>query len=129
MVLPLGAGSFDLVTAVAVLHHLPLRAGLTRLRDLVVPGGMLVVVGLYRADGLVDAAWSAVGMVASLAMRCVRGWHPMTARMASPEQTLREIRKEAGKLLPGVKVRRRVLFRYTLVWRRPAVTGEGACFG
>ncbi|GAA1403660.1 class I SAM-dependent methyltransferase [Oerskovia paurometabola] len=42
------AGPFDLVTTVATLHHLPLDAGLRRLRDLVAPGGTLAVVGLTR---------------------------------------------------------------------------------
>jgi hypothetical protein len=35
---PLEAGSFDLVSAVASLHHMGARAGLARLRDLVAPG-------------------------------------------------------------------------------------------
>jgi SAM-dependent methyltransferase len=47
---PLEAGSFDLVSAVASLHHMDARAGLTRLRDLVAPGGVLVVIGLGRPD-------------------------------------------------------------------------------
>ncbi|MET9284918.1 class I SAM-dependent methyltransferase [Nocardia beijingensis] len=40
------AGSFDVVTTVATLHHVPLRAGITALRRLVAPGGVLAVVGL-----------------------------------------------------------------------------------
>src|SRR5450759_3945001 len=46
LTLPLEPGSFDAVTAVAVLHHLDCVEGLTRMRDLVRPGGMLGVVGL-----------------------------------------------------------------------------------
>ncbi len=116
---PLQVGSFDLVTAVAVLHHLPLRAGLERLRELVAPGGVLVVVGLYRAEGVVDAAWSGVGLVASLAMRLVKGRPGASAmRLAEPRETLGEIRQDAGKVMPECVVRRRLLFRYTLVWHR-----------
>src|SRR5690242_15942401 len=41
---------FHLVSAVASLHHMDARAGLLRLRSLVAPGGVLVVVGLARPD-------------------------------------------------------------------------------
>ena len=47
---PLEAGSFDLVSAIASLHHMDARAGLARLRDLVAPGGVLVVIGLAKLD-------------------------------------------------------------------------------
>ena len=47
-------GPFDLVTCVAVLHHMDLRVGLERLRDLTAPGGKLVVVGLARPASPVD---------------------------------------------------------------------------
>jgi 2-polyprenyl-3-methyl-5-hydroxy-6-metoxy-1,4-benzoquinol methylase len=40
---------FDLVSAVAALHHMDAREGLLRLRSLVSPGGVLVVVGLARS--------------------------------------------------------------------------------
>jgi 2-polyprenyl-3-methyl-5-hydroxy-6-metoxy-1,4-benzoquinol methylase len=40
------ANSFDLITAVATLHHLPLRPALERFRDLLKPGGVLAFIGL-----------------------------------------------------------------------------------
>jgi SAM-dependent methyltransferase len=49
--LPFPLGGFDLVTAVASLHHMDTAAALTRMRDLLRPGGVLVVIGLAR-DGL-----------------------------------------------------------------------------
>lgn len=36
---PFADCSFDLITAVATLHHLPLRPALARFRDLLKPGG------------------------------------------------------------------------------------------
>src|SRR6516165_6386060 len=38
--------SFDLVSAVASLHHMDARSGLIRIRRLVARGGVLVVIGL-----------------------------------------------------------------------------------
>jgi SAM-dependent methyltransferase len=40
--------SFDLVTAVASLHHMDAAAVLEHMRDLLRPGGVLAVVGLAR---------------------------------------------------------------------------------
>ena len=42
--------AFGLVSAVASLHHMDAREGLLRLRSLVAPRGVLVVVGLARPD-------------------------------------------------------------------------------
>ncbi len=50
-------GTFDAVTMVAVLHHLPLEAALRHAAGLLTPGGRLLVVGLAWADSLTDLAW------------------------------------------------------------------------
>ena len=51
---PFAEGSFDVITAVASLHHLPLAPALERFRALLRPGGVLAVVGLYRPETLLD---------------------------------------------------------------------------
>jgi trans-aconitate methyltransferase len=45
----LPAGSYDVITSVATIHHLPFVQALTRIRGRLAPGGTLVVVGLFRA--------------------------------------------------------------------------------
>lgn len=42
----------------------------------------------------------------------------MTARTRPADLTFTEIVREARAVLPGVRLRRRLLWRYTLVWRR-----------
>jgi SAM-dependent methyltransferase len=42
--------SFDLVASVAALHHMDAAAGLRRMRALLRPGGVLVVVGLAASE-------------------------------------------------------------------------------
>lgn len=117
---------YDLVTALSSLHHLPLRAGLTRLADLVRPGGTLAVVGLYRHATLADLAMEAVTLPANAAVGAVlaargRAGKPNDEGMPvrDPDTTLAEIRTAAADLLPGAVIRRRVFWRYTLRWRRP----------
>jgi len=111
---------FDLVTAVAVLHHLPLEAGLSRLADLVAPGGSLVVIGLAEDQGWRDLARSAVAFPVANALVLKRGHTDVGAPITDPTETLDDIRAAAHRIVPGAKIRRRLLFRYTLVWTRPA---------
>ncbi len=116
--LNLGA-PFDLVTCVAVLHHLGLEHGLERLRDLVAPGGTLVVVGLARPATPRDHAWSALGLVANGPARWLRGsWDP-GAPVRDPEETYTDVRTAAGRLLPGSRLRHHLYWRYSVVWRAP----------
>ncbi len=121
-------GVYDVVTMVAVLHHLPLALALERARSVLAPGGVLVIVGLWRSRGLVDLAYDVVMFGASRA----RGWIARrtsaheTATAAStrpaivaPRETLAEIRGTAARILPGARVRRGLYWRYVLVWRTP----------
>ena len=116
-------GRFETVTCVAVLHHLPLEAGLARLGGLVAPGGRLVVVGLAASRSVWDWLLSGLSVIP---VRVASRWHHETrdigVRTARPCESLSQIRAAARRLLPGARVRRRFYYRYTLVWDRP----EGA---
>ena len=54
LTLEVETGGYDIVTAIASVHHLPLAAGLARLASLVRPGGCLAILGLYREAALSD---------------------------------------------------------------------------
>ncbi len=126
--LPLDAGGYDVVTAVSSLHHMPLRPALTRLSCLVRPGGILVVVGCYRAARVSDHLMDAVAVLANLVVGAVlagrgRAGKPHDDGMPvvwPPDTTLAEIRDAAADLLPGARIRRLLFFRYALEWTRPA---------
>lgn len=119
---PFPAASFDVVASVATLHHLPdLADGLRRLSALVAPGGALVAVGLARSTGLRDVPWEVAGVVQHQVLRRTRGYWEHTAPTAwPPPHTYDEVRATAREVLPGVRWRRLPLWRYALVWRRPA---------
>jgi SAM-dependent methyltransferase len=116
---PLPFQNFDFIVAVATLHHLPLRRALERFRDLLRPGGVLVIVGLYKSATPIDYAYSAAAMPISMALRFLRGEEDVGASLQDPSETLATIRRESAVLLPGSVLRRRLFFRYSLVWRRP----------
>jgi hypothetical protein len=45
-------------------------------------------------------------------------WDP-GAPIAEPDMTYAEITKQASVHLPGAELTRRLMFRYTLFWRKP----------
>lgn len=97
------------------------------------PGGTLLVLDLYRASGYFDLFVGAAGFPASKAIRLVetgvlsgpspppkvrRAWaeHYATDAFASIGE-VRSACHEAG--LRGARVRRHLLWRYSMVWRKP----------
>lgn len=117
----LAPGGYDAVVSVATVHHLDLAAALARFDELTAPGGVVVVIGLARSHGAVDLAHDAAGAISSRVLRLRRGWwdHP-SPTVWPPPTTYDEARTIATDVLPGCDVRRRALFRYSLVWRKPS---------
>lgn len=116
-----GLGEFDTVTCVAVLHHLPLEAGLERLAALVAPGGRLLIVGLAANASAADWALSALSVVPiRIASRLHREQRDIGVPTAPARESLREIRAAAARILPGSRTRRRFYWRYSLAWDRPS---------
>jgi SAM-dependent methyltransferase len=127
--LPLPPGSFGLVTAVASLHHMDSAAALTRMRDLLHPGGALVIVGLARngwslRDWAVEIPAAAANRVQLFRHRTSRRNGPAGAGYKPPviwppAETYQEIRALAGRLLPGMRYQRHLLWRYSIRWQKP----------
>ena len=111
--------TYDVVSMIAVLHHLPFDEALKKAASLLQPGGVLVVLGLHRAASPIHfVVRGAVGYPVSLFYRAVRKTSVVGAPIAEPAMTLEEIRERTGSLLPGAVIRRHVLWRYSLVWRK-----------
>ncbi|MCD9878199.1 class I SAM-dependent methyltransferase [Streptomyces guryensis] len=119
-------GSYDVITCVAVLHHLPLAGTLTRLWQQLAPGGRLLIVGLARDETFVGQLLG----YASIPLNAATGWvkhrgrtaprpASMTAVTRPADVTYAEIVREARRVLPGARLRRRLFWRYTLVARAP----------
>jgi SAM-dependent methyltransferase len=119
MTQPFAAGSFDAIAAVAVLHHLPLAPALARFRDLLRPGGVLAIVGLHPLRTPLDYALAGVAIPTALLLQAVHGRTDVGAPLAEPQETLGEIRTACAAQLPGAEFQRRLLFRYSIVWRKP----------
>ena len=125
-----GNGEADLITMVAVLHHLDLDDTLARIPRLLAPGGRLLVVGLARMNSLPDLTVDLISAATNPVMGLIK--HPRAARPAEgpaagqpvmpvrdPATTLAEITAAASAHLPDATLRRRLFFRCTLRWDKP----------
>lgn len=128
---PLRPGSFDLVTSVAMVHHIDAELALRQMSGLLRPGGVLAVVGLARDSTPADLGWTVpasagtqLHRLADTSRRSVRRSPPphVPPLVWPPALSYRQMRRLAGRLLPGVRYHRHLYWRYSLVWTKPTVS-------
>ncbi len=123
--LDLSPASFDCITAVAVLHHMPLVPSLERAKVLLRPGGVLLVLDLFRDAGILDRLRSAAALVVDRVTqrrrRESRNLRSAWAEHASGDTypTIPEARRIYTGNLPGCTFRRHLLWRYSVRWTKP----------
>ncbi|HEX3965006.1 MAG TPA: class I SAM-dependent methyltransferase [Trebonia sp.] len=120
MTYPFAAGSYDFVCANTSLHHMDFGAALAQMAWLLRPGGRLVAVGLgdhgSPADWLIDV----IGIPVNLYYKLTRTEGNSGAPVMAPGMTWGQARATARNVLPGVRYRRHLLWRYSLQWTKPA---------
>ncbi|MFT4110972.1 class I SAM-dependent methyltransferase [Propionicimonas sp.] len=119
------AGTFDVVASIAVLHHFPdTTRALARMADLTAPGGLLAVVGMARSTTPLDYAYEVAGIAQHQVLSRTRGfWDHTAPTVWPPPHSYGEVRRLARRVLPGVRWRHLPLWRYALLWRKPARPG------
>lgn len=112
--------AYDVVACVTALHHMDAVVALRRMAALVRPGGVVAVVGVARHRLVLDLPWEALGFVLTRMIRLRRTeWATPAPKVWPPPLTFAQVRRVAAEALPGVRYRRHVLWRYSLVWTRP----------
>jgi len=110
-----GARRFDLITFVASLHHMDLRASLVKARDLLTPTGEIAAVGCSANKTVRDWVWSAMCVPAA---RIGSLLHSETRNIGvvvtDPQEGLDDIRGTVDEVLPGASLRRALYYRYLL---------------
>ena len=129
------AAHFDCIATIATLHHLPLREVILKLKAALKPGGVLIVLDLFEpernlftAPGLLDTFLNLIAMGVSVSLRLIHNGRlkpprEVRAAWAAHEQhdsypKMSEIRELCGEILPGAKIKRHLLWRYSIVWQR-----------
>jgi ubiquinone/menaquinone biosynthesis C-methylase UbiE len=116
---PVRAASYDFACANTVLHHMDFAAALSAMARALRPGGRLAVVGLAANGSPADYLIGAPGIPANLFYRVLRGHGESGAPVKDPEMTWAQVHATARDVLPGVRYRRHLLWRYSLRWRKP----------
>ena len=126
---PLAAESFDCIASIATLHHLPIGPMLAKLRGALRAGGTLAIADLVADAGPRDWLVSAAAVPVNVALRLAK-----TGRLRDPPEvrrawrehgrsdvylTLPQVRSACAAELPAARVRRHLLWRYSIVWRKP----------
>jgi len=128
---PLPVESFDAVASIATLHHLPIREILLKMKTALKPGGVLLVLDLFEPVGLLDFTLNLLAIPVSVSLRLMHHGRLLRRRKerdawAAHERhdiypTMREMRELCAEILPGAKVRKHLLWRYSIVWQKPAL--------
>jgi ubiquinone/menaquinone biosynthesis C-methylase UbiE len=120
--------SYDCIVSLATLHHLPLKQAVLKMKDALKQGGVLIIHDLVADERIIDRVKSLLAFPVSAARRF---WK--TGRLRAPREvrqawrehgkgevylTLSEVKEMCRQYLPGAKVRRNLLWRYTLVWHK-----------
>ena len=126
---------FDCIATLATLHHLPLQEVLAKMEAALKPGGVLIVLDLFEPErnllklaGWRDALLNVLAMGVSVSLRLAHNGRlrpPREVRAAWEEHgahdsypTMRDIGSICADLFPGARLRRHLLWRYSIMWRK-----------
>ncbi|KLI09844.1 ubiquinone biosynthesis protein [Mycolicibacterium conceptionense] len=119
-------GPVDLITMVAVLHHLDVERALVDVKRLLAPGGRFLVVGLAAPVSIRDNAWDLASAVSNPFIGLIK--HPRPASggpvpppfpIRDPQLSFDQLHALVQDILPGAQMRRRLAFRHTIRWTKP----------
>ena len=120
---------FDFICSIATLHHLEQRELLPKIKDALKPGGVFVLLDLVESSGLTERMLDVIGLGVSSGLRLLHNGRlqpPPEVRKAWEQHgkhdhysTIKQMRALADAILPGASVKRHLLWRYTLVYRKP----------
>ncbi len=122
---------FDCVVSIAMLHHVAAEEMLSTMARLLKAGGTLAILDLCESEGLKDLFRDTAAVPVSMALRLVKMGQlrePREVRAAWADHgrhdtypTFSEVRQVAQRMLPGAQVRRHLLWRCSIIWRKPAL--------
>lgn len=119
---------YDCIVSVATVHHMDFEQFAARVKKELKPGGKLLVVDLYQEETLLEALLDYIAMPVSGFYKIVKN---KRIKSSPTEQqvwqehgesdeylTIEALHDLAKKHFPGAKLKRRLLWRYTLEWVR-----------
>lgn len=133
--LPLADDNFDCIASIATLHHVPLKETLLKLKAALKPGGTLLILDLFEPAhlsdslfaGLSDAFLNLLALPISATLRLIRqrrlfpsrevraAWRAHEVHDLYP--SMRQVHFLCAEILPSAKIKKHLLWRYSIVWK------------
>jgi SAM-dependent methyltransferase len=124
----LPAEGFDCIASIATLHHLPLPEIFGKMKAALKPGGVLLILDLFEPRGMVDALLNPLAVFVSVTLRLIHHGRIRSSResrdaWAAHEHhdlypTMTQVRELCAEILPGARIKKHLLWRYSVVWRK-----------
>ena len=114
-------GYFDFICANTSLHHMDFEQALDNIARLLRPGGRAAVIGLAKDASPRDYLTAAASLPVDSLYKVVHHVGDPGAPIKDPDMSWRDVRTTAGQVLPGVRYRRHLLWRYSLRWDKPVL--------
>jgi len=128
---------FDCIASIATLHHLNTVEMLKRMKGSLTVGGILILLDLFEPErnlikltGIRDSFLNILAMSVSGGLRLLHN-----GRLNPPREvqeaweahgkhdhylSMKEVRKLCKEILPDARVTEHLLWRYSIVWQKPA---------
>ncbi|MFN2491673.1 MAG: class I SAM-dependent methyltransferase [Pyrinomonadaceae bacterium] len=143
---PLTDQSFDCIATIATLHHIPIEETLLKIKAALKPGGVLLVLDLFEparvskslragpsaslVAGLSDSLLNLLAIPVSVSLRFIHQGRLLPRREVRAAwqaherhdsyATMPEVHALCARILPGAIIRKHLLWRYSIVWKKPA---------
>ncbi len=128
MLFDLPSEGFDCVASIATLHHLPLREIFLQMKAALKLGGILLILDLFEPSGVIDTLSNPLAVLVSVTLRLIHHGHLRPSREALDAwavherhdiyPTMNQIRKLCAEILPGARIKKHLLWRYSVVWQK-----------
>ena len=118
---------FDCIVSIATLHHLPMEQMLIKMKAALAPNGTLIVLDLFQAS-LFDMSTIMLAIPVNFLLKYLKTGsvrQPQAVREAWAEHgqhdtyvSLSQLRQVCKTILPGAQVKKHLLWRYSLIWKK-----------
>ena len=118
---------FDCIVSIATLHHLPMEQMLIKMKAALAPNGTLIVLDLFQ-ESLSDMFTIMLAIPVNFVLKYLRTGRvreSQAAREALAEHgqhdtymSLSQLRQVCKTILPGARVKKHLLWRYSLIWKK-----------
>ena len=126
----LGEEQFDCVASIAMLHHVDAGEMLWKMGQWLKAGGTLAILDLFEPQGPGDFFRGVVAAPVAMVLRLVKTGrlrishkaHEAWAAHGRHEtySTVPTLRRICEQVLPGAQVKQHMLWRYSIIWKKPA---------